>query len=44
MASKHIMVKNVRLWYHSLKKTSYIPEKDSITGKQIGQMVLLLMI
>ena len=33
MASKHIMVKNVRLWYHSLKKTSYIPEKDSITGK-----------
>ena len=33
MASKNIMVKTVRLWYQSLKETSYIPEKDSITGK-----------
>ena len=33
MSSKNILIKNERIWFHSLKKTSYIPEKDATTGK-----------
>ena len=33
MSSKKILIKNERIWFHSSKKTSYIPEKDSSTSK-----------
>ena len=29
MSSKKILIRNEKIWYHSSKKTSYIPEKDS---------------
>ena len=29
MASKKIIIKNKKLWFHSSKKTSYIPEKSA---------------
>ena len=29
MASKKILIRNEKIWFHSSKKTSYIPDKDS---------------
>ena len=29
MSSKKILIRNEKIWFHSSKKTSYIPEKDS---------------
>ena len=29
MASKKILIRNEKIWFHSSKKTSYIPEKES---------------
>ena len=33
MSSKKVLIKNEKIWFHSSKKTSYIPEKDGSSSK-----------
>ena len=38
MCSKKIIIKNKKLWFHSSKKTSYIPDKSASSEYEFREM------